>query len=357
MSLLLALAASSLSACGEAPATGGGAGGTDGAGASGSGADGTGATGELPRSPLLTDTLSELPSQLSDIGLYRELPRLSAAAPALEYEPGFPLWSDGGEKHRSLVLPSGTAIDATDPAHYEFPVGTLLFKTFAYLTPASPDAVVPVETRLLRLTGDGWELAAYAWNDEGSDATLLDLKRPQLRDVLTDSGDVVEHSIPSRLECRQCHESAPSAVLGLSELQLAPSGSLRSLAARLEPAPREPYAALPEHGPLTTGALGYLVGNCVHCHNGTNGAASSFDLRPDVALENLLDQPTASSATADGIRVVPGRPDESVMLLAVRSGSDFEVKDMPPLGVALRDADAIQLLEEWIRELGTSLDP
>lgn len=143
----------------------------------------------------------------------------------------------------------------------------------------------------------------------------------------------------------------------MSELQLAQSGSLDALAARLEPAPSEPYAALPAHGPLTTEVLGYLLGNCVHCHNGTNGAASSFDLRPSTALQNLLDQPTASSATADGIRVVPGSPEESVMLLAVRGGSDFEVKDMPPLGVAQRDASAIRLLDEWIRELGHSDDP
>jgi hypothetical protein len=342
----------SLVACSDDEKVNGGAGGSDGAGAQGSGATNGG-----PRSALLTDTLSELPQQFSDIGLYRELPRLDAAAPALDYEPGFPLWSDGGEKHRSIVLPDGSEIDGTDPEAYAFPVGTLLFKTFAYKTPASPDQARPVETRLLRSTEEGWELAAYAWNEAGTDAELLDLKRGQPRDILNDAGDLVVHSIPSRLECRQCHESAESAVLGLSELQLAKSGSLSALATRIAPEPKTPYATLPEHGPLTSDVLGYLVGNCVHCHNGSNGAASSFDLRPEVARANLIGQPTASSATADGVRVVPGEPEQSVLYLAVKGGSDFEVKDMPPLGVAERDSRAIRSLEDWIIELANDDDP
>jgi hypothetical protein len=189
---------------------------------------------------------------------------------------------------------------------------------------------------LLRLKDDGWELAAYAWDDAGKDAALLDLKRSQAREILNDDDAVVEHSIPSRLECRQCHESAPSEVLGINALQ---------------------EAKLSGHGPLTTEVLGYLVGNCIHCHNGSNGAASSFDLRPEVALKNLIDRPTESSATADGIRVVPGKPEESVMFLGVQGSSDLEVKDMPPLGVAERDESAISLLRNWITALGSEEDP
>ena len=306
-----------------------------------------------PAGSLLSEPLGELPAQLSQVGLYRDLSRLSVSQRALAYEPGFALWSDGGDKQRLLVLPEGASIDAGDPEAYGFPVGTLLFKTFSFRTEQSPEQPVPVETRLLRLTDEGWGFEAYAWNESATDAELVDLRRAQTRSVLAEDGTAVEHAIPSRLECRQCHESAASAVLGLSELQLAKSGDLEQLLPVLEPAPAEPYAALPEHGPLTTQVLGYLVGNCVNCHNGGNGAASSFDLRPAVALGNLIDQPTASSATADGIRVVPGSPDESVLYAAVAGGSDIEVKDMPPVGVALRDAGAVELLKDWITALAT----
>jgi hypothetical protein len=309
----------------------------------------------------LTDPSVELPAKFSEVGLYTSatLPPafLDAPRPALPYQPGYPLWSDGGEKYRAIVLPDGASIDASDRENYAFPVGTVIFKTFAYRTPTSPHDALPVETRLLRLRDDGWELAAYSWADDASDAELLDLKRAETRAVLSSDGQVVAHAIPSRLECRWCHESSASEVLGVNELQLVKSGSLIKLGSAIHPQPSAPYAALPEHGPLTTSVLGYFVGNCVHCHNGSNGAASSFDLRPDVALANLIDQPTASSATADGIRVAPGKPDESILFLGVQGGSALEVKDMPPVGVALRDSGAVQLLNDWISALADAEDP
>jgi hypothetical protein len=316
----------------------------------------TGGAAGAATSTLLDEPLAELPSKLSGVGIYPRAPQLDLAPSALAYEPSYPLWSDGGEKHRAIVLPSGTEIDASDRDNYVFPTGTLIFKTFAYRTPASPQAVVPIETRLLRLTEDGWELAAYAWNDDAQDAELLDLRRAQIREVLGDDDALVPHSIPSRLDCRQCHESNRSMVLGINELQLAASGSLSRLAPHLAPRPREPYDALPEATPLTSAVLGYFVGNCVHCHNGSNGAASSFDLRPAVALNNVIDQPTASSATADGIRVVPGDPEQSVLFLAVRGSGESEVKDMPPLGVAQRDRASIDLLADWINSLASDTD-
>lgn len=309
-----------------------------------------------PPDSLLSEPLGELPSKLSGVGLYRDLAALSVSTRALPYEPGFPLWSDGGVKQRFLVLPEGTSIDASAPDAYGFPSGSLLFKTFAYRTPESPEAELPVETRLLRRTAEGWELSVYGWDQDARDAELLDPKKAVTRAVLSDGGESVDHVIPSRLECRQCHEQADSPVLGMSELQLAASGSLEQLAPYLDPPAAEPPAALPDSGPLTTAVLGYLVGNCVNCHHG-GPDPSSFDLRPEAALQSLIDQPTASSATAAGIRVVPGKPQESVLYLAVTGSEALEVKDMPPVGVALRDPSAGALLEAWISALGKEENP
>ncbi len=323
---------------------------------SSAGQDGT-SREQGPLGAFVADPGKPLPARLSELGLYDSDSGLSALLPALEYEPGYPLWSDGGEKRRAIALPEGSSIDAGDPRRYEFPAGTLIAKTFAYRTPASPAQIVPVETRILRRSAGAWELSAYAWDDAGQDAELLDLKRSQTRQVLDDSGELIEHSIPSRLECRQCHESSDSEVLGINELQLARSGSLDALADRISPPPTAPFQALPSHGPLTQAVLGYFVGNCSHCHNGSNGAASSFDLRPQVALQNLVNVPTESSATADGIRVVPGEPDQSVLFLGVRAEGELEVKKMPPLGVARRDDEAVRLLREFITALATETDP
>jgi hypothetical protein len=321
-----------------------------------------GCTAELPAkaespSPLsafLEDAGLPLPQRFSELGLRGVPPEPSTST--IPYTPAHELWSDGGEKQRAVSLPEGSVIDARDPEAYEFPLGTLLSKTFSFRTPSSPERAVPVETRLLRATVAGWEYAVYGWDEAGEDAELLDLRRSERRAVLGPEGEVFEHAIPSRLECRQCHESSQSMVLGVNELQLAASGSIEALAERLTPPPLVPYAALPERGPLTAAVLGYFVGNCVHCHNGSNGAASSFDLRPGAALENIVNRPTESSATADGLRVVPGDPEQSVLFQGLRGGAR-DVKDMPPIGVAVRDTRGIALVRDFIEALGATEDP
>ena len=106
--------------------------------------------------------------------------------------------------------------------------------------------------------------------------------------------------------------------------------------------PTNPTVDAPDE--RTAEVLGYLRGNCVHCHNGR----TVFDLRQEVALENLIDQPTASSGVEVGIRVVPGDPEASVLLAVLDGESDTT---MPPLGVQIRDESAIRKVREWIREL------
>ena len=189
-------------------------------------------------------------------------------------------------------------------------------------------------------------------------------------DVLSDDGKRIQHRIPSRFDCRECHESNETPILGFSELQLngavllsADDGPLASheLPERQldhlaelgllddEPKDAETIEVADE---LTAQVLGYLVGNCAACHNGSDGPSSSFDLRPDVALDNLVEQPTASSATAAGIRVVPGEPTESILYQSISGDTDeTEVKFMPPIGVQLRDTAAVDLIYEWIEEL------
>lgn len=282
-------------------------------------------------SAFLDDPSLTLPAHLSQLKL--------DASTGLQYEPTYPLWSDGGEKRRAVYVPSGTRID-TNAEHYGFPLGTLLAKTFSFRTPESPDVAVPVETRLLRLTSDGWHFEAYGWDASGADASLLELRRPKTRDVLDDLGNVVPHSVPSRLECRQCHESSDSVVLGFNRLQLEPD-ALQQLG----------------HGPRTTALLGYFVGNCVHCHNGSASASSSLDLGLEAALQSTINQPTTSSATAAGVRVLPGKPEQSVLFLGLRAQGELEVKSMPPLGVALRDLHGIELVGDWITALASEEDP
>lgn len=288
-----------------------------------------------------------LPPTLTAVGLYPDpADRDTVVDPAHAYTPAWPLWSAGTDKTRHLVLPEGTTIDNRERDAWQYPVGAVFFKTFA-------DGARPIETRLLHRTETKWELAAYQWLDDGTDAMLLDGDF----EIVVELGDDRRHTIPSTLMCRECHESSPDPVLGDSELQLAPLLGAESPLSGLDRAGllAEPIAGTPrtvaDHtdDETTRAVLGDFVGNCVHCHNGTDGPSSSFDLDPAVALANTVGQPTQSSASAAGTRIVAGEPGSSILFLAV-SGEheDPEIEPMPPVALDALDQAAIERLRTFI---------
>ena len=103
------------------------------------------------------------------------------------------------------------------------------------------------------------------------------------------------YTVPSRNDCLACHEGAPVPVLGFTALQLSPdrdplaphaeparndhanlsnlvaSGWLRNLPRRYAGQP--PRIAAPS--PTERAALGYLHGNCGHCHNDAGALSGS----------------------------------------------------------------------------------
>jgi hypothetical protein len=254
----------------------------------------------------------------------------------LAYDVAHPLWTGAGSKRRALRLPDDASIDVSVPESWQLPPGTIAMKTIA-------DADHPLETRLIRTDGDDTQYEVYAWTDDGSDAERLELDAPTML-----AGG---HEVPSRLQCRQCHESASSVLLGIDALQLGDAGMLDELTARgvLSDAITGPRPTAAHAEPNAARVLGWLAGNCVHCHNGGAAENASFDLRPDVAFANLVDRPTASSASATGMRVVRGDPDASVLYVAV-AGADAGVDAMPPVGARLPDA-ALDDLRAWIEGL------
>lgn len=285
----------------------------------------------------IDDPSAPLPERLSELGVYPDVGELETLHPrAIAYEPLYPLWSNGSDKQRFIILPDGATIDNSEHDAWVFPEGTLLVKTFSY-------EGRPIETRVIRLLDGEWRYDVYGWDDDGKDATHVDIARP--RDVPVDAfGTRFDHAIPSERHCRTCHEANGTRVLGFSELQL--GAELEALAERgllAHPAPSP--ERIEGHDPLTTAVLGYLQGNCVHCHNGRPGSANAFDMRHDVALSSLVGVMTASGAVEPGLRVAPGDPDASVLLQLFREESALA---MPPLGVQRRDEEMADVFREWI---------
>ncbi len=297
---------------------------------------------------LLADPSAPLPDDLADVGIYPAAPDLTVVpSGVVPYDPSWPLWSNGSDKHRYLVLPPGTQIDVGDPSAWRFPAGAVLIKTFLY--DDGEGCAVPVETRVMRMTEDGtWDFAAYGWDETGDTATRLDLTLPVPRPVQVD-GESFDHHVPAEIDCRSCHETGVGDALGLDATQLS-QAQLQMLQPWLSAAVTPtPVTASDEE---TEAILGMFVGNCVHCHNGGDGPAAAFDLRPDVALANTIDQPTESSASAAGIRIVPGDPDSSILFAAYSGETDDpEVSPMPPVGVDRRDAVSVERLRTFIEGL------
>lgn len=314
---------------------------------------------------------SELPAQLSATGLYADLRADRVAKGVRSFTPQYPLWSDGSLKRRWLWLPPGTRIDASRTDAWQFPPGTRLWKEFSMGR--------RVETRLIERLADGqWRYATYVWREDGSDADLAPERGIAAHPVA--GAPKGRYRILARDDCRACHEAAPVPVLGVSALQLSPdrdphaanavppadgdldlAGLQRlGLLSGLDRGLRRSPPRIPARTPDERAALGYLHGNCGHCHN-RDGA------EPRLPLDLVLAQPARPSLKAEDIvaelqrtplryrrpgaerLLVPGDAAHSV--LALRLGSIDAVTRMPPLGTTLVDPQGLALVRRWIDAL------
>jgi hypothetical protein len=330
-------------------------------------AEGMATDGALPADP------AAAPRWLSQTGLYGDDGAIAAGN--RPFTPQYPLWTDGADKARWIHLPDGARIDVTDADAWRFPVGTKLWKEFAWNGRK-------VETRLLWLAApDQWVFASYVWDEAQRDAELAPAGG------IPGAYEVAEgrrHSIPGRADCLACHAASPTTVLGFSALQLSddrdplaphaeplPTGAvtLHTLVAedRLSPS-RPQWAASPPRirasDPVERAALGYLAANCGTCHNDRGSLArlglalhhnvAADPLAPEPALLTAIDAPgrwQVPGVAPDSSRVVaPGAPERSS--LAYRLSSRRPSSQMPPLGTVLRDDEGLELVRRWIAEMG-----
>lgn len=304
--------------------------------------------------------MEEPPATLRETGLYADWDRKHVASVNRPFTPQYPLWTDGAHKRRWIYLPPGTAIDASHADAWQFPIGTRIWKEFSF--------GARVETRFMLRTRAGWRFAAYVWNDDGTEAVRMPDGATSTREVAPG----IAHQIPAEGDCRACHGNGATPVLGFSALQLSPDrdpnalhrepvapgsldldsllaqGLVRGLPASAR-APRIPGS------PLERAALGYLHGNCGHCHRSDGPVASiglvlAHSLAQPPALHTAIEQP--SKFMAPRPRVAPGDADHSVLTARMRSRSPVE--QMPPLGTQLVDEEAVHLIATWIDQLAPS---
>jgi hypothetical protein len=313
------------------------------------------------------------PVHLSKTGLYSNIATKTIASENLMFSPQYPLWSDGARKKRWIYLPPKQSIDAKRADDWVFPIGTKVWKEFSFGN--------RVETRYLEKTGKKvWLYATYAWNENETDAVLVD-ETGSPNHVEIAPG--VRHNIPGISDCKACHEGqGRDVVLGFNALQLstnrdpnAPHAEkvspemidLMSLVDRklLVHLPKRYVDAPPviaAHSPRERAALGYLSANCGGCHNSKDPLSTlgmylkrSVDISPEAArveLETVIGHKSKyqiPDLDADqSYRILPGDLSKSAIIYRMASRNPY--RQMPPLGTKIIDKEALDLITRWIQE-------
>jgi uncharacterized repeat protein (TIGR03806 family) len=306
------------------------------------------------------------------------------------------LFSDYAHKLRTLWLPPGTKAKYSEGAAFEFPVGTIISKTFYYprVAGGAENAVLRIaegkdesrdgldlakmrmiETRLLVRRKEGWVAFPYVWNEEQTEAVLarggdivpLALHEPRARDgaVLQ-----IDYMVPDENQCAGCHATDNTSRLiepigprarhlnrddpwhpGENQLmQMAATGRLEGLPANGVPRNARFDDA---NEPLDARARAYLDINCGHCHSAkgpadTSGLWLDAATRDPIRLGECKPPVAAGQGTGDHMfDVVPGQPDDSILVYRMSSLDPGAM--MPEVGRTTVHAEGLALVRDWIK--------
>ena len=316
----------------------------------------------------------------------------------IPYDLNMPLFSDYALKLRSVWLPAGTTARYREDREFEFPVGTILSKTFHYERAGERNGVpldviradresvlddgghldldryVLIETRLLVRYDDGWQARPYVWN-ETQDEAFLELAG-DVRSIRLNDGSAQEqfvYVVPDVNQCGGCHKPDHTAAemrplgprawqlnreyryAGVTRNQLGHWTASGVLAAVPESPSEGVRWAAPGDGSTGQRARAYLDANCAHCHN-ANGPADTSGL--DLAIGAAVDRrfgvckPPVAVGRGSGDRpydIYPGRPDDSILVYRM-AHSDPAIA-MPELGRSTVHREGVELIRHWIEGL------
>lgn len=305
-----------------------------------------------------------LPPKLQDFGLLVD--GKTPATGVVPYHLNTPLFSDYSMKFRFMHLPKGKKAKATGDGLLDFPVGTVLIKSFGY--PAdmrSPDKDLRIlETRLLIHRASGWVALPYVWNADGTEATLK--RAGQRMDVswthLDGQKRTISYAVPNANQCKGCHVSGTAMTpIGPKVRNLDDGHQLQALAqagmlsGKTQAVRPMPVWDRPESGTVASRARAYLDANCGHCHNkagpaDTSGLWLDWDQPADTNL-GIGKRPTAAGRGSVGLdfAIKPGDPAASY--LVARMASTEPGIAMPELSRSMTHEEGVALVSQWIREM------
>jgi uncharacterized repeat protein (TIGR03806 family) len=341
--------------------------------------------------PVRVDLDAPPPERLSSYNLFTWRPAdgFEFNDRVVPYDLNTPLFSDYALKQRAIYVPEGAHAVYDPEEAFEFPVGTVLIKSFYF--PADlrePDAdLTIIETRLFVRHEGGWEAYPYIWDADQRDARLALSGEVRAIELIDREGEprVASYLVPQRNQCQSCHgikdeqdetvmvPIGPKArhlhrgydyggdagvvnqiehLVSLGMLDGVPS--LEGIVASYDFAPIEAAGptAIPAED-IDAAARDYLDVNCAHCHNprGVQGITSQLFLdraNEDTFHLGYCKRPGSAGSGTGGLNfdIVPGDADASILVFRVETEEVGAM--MPLLGRSLTHGHGAELLRAWV---------
>ena len=323
----------------------------------------------------LEDKSATFPKLLSETGLFTSLKTMTPAPGVVPYDVVVERWIDGATTKRWAAIPdSGSITLGKNKTPATYPEGTVFAKHLTLPidgTDRGESPELPLETQLLHYENGMWHPYSYIWNDEKSDAMLVDSAgtdhefRYALPDAANDQVEERSWHANAENECRMCHNAGSGFVLGFVpnqldrtlrasnenlQNQLDALASQKVIAATSRPDNARGRLVDPhdETQSLNDRARSYLHGNCSSCHHPGGNAIVSFYLRRELPFEDLKTNKGTGIGTF-GLEhaklIVPGDPYRSVLLYRM---SKLGYARMPYIGSRVVDSKGVALIEKWI---------
>lgn len=351
--------------------------------------------------------------KLSDYNLFLDPsdPTIGPNEKGIPYDLSTPLFTDYATKYRFVFVPEGKVATYSEHEVIEFPVGTVLVKTFSMPenTANRGSNETHIETRLLIHRADGWTALPYYW-DSATDASYI-VTGKSIEMAITHDGESLEfeYAVPQKNQCTNCHAVVP--VLDKND----PTDKRKSIFKPIGPKARflnydydygsqveNQLAHWESEGILTSApidkttiksapifddttvlssltneeltvmARGYLDINCAHCHRqeltipeanyagaaGDSGLTVEFnrDYEANPGRFGICKTAVAGGYQADesGYNqyprdVVPQHADRSYLLYRMNTNNGRH--KMPELGRGSIHKEGVELIKAWINSL------
>ena len=329
---------------------------------------------------------------LSDYNLYADAkdPSTGANSGGLPYDMNTQLFTDYASKYRFVFVPEGKVADYSAQESMDFPVGTVISKTFALPNDTALRGIENediIETRLLIRRATGWTALPYVYNSDKSDAVLAKAGAIQGKKVTHNGVELdFDYVVPSMNNCKQCHQfkadpSSPAVFVPIGPkarhlnkdyeyadgtmnqlMKWQEAGILKGVpdVTTIDTIPAYSdgdeidLTALSDDALMKT-AKGYLDVNCAHCHR-PEGNASNTGLtleywRPyaDGFAHGTCKSPVAYGGGELSYDVVPTAPDRSILHFRMETNQPGD--RMPEIGRSLSHDEGVELVYEWIKRL------